>query len=167
MMNLGAAMTLSNVNDPPRLFTRALHAKTASKNSPLTSNRIITSFVRYASLLRYWCLLFILCAAGLAQKDDSDIYVVGGDVKPPKVIHYVEPESSSSSQDAYVEGVVRISTVVNLDGLPSDLHVTKGLNSEEDRLAVEALKQWRFQPGTRKGQPVRVRINVEIEFHLL
>jgi TonB family protein len=100
-------------------------------------------------------------------KDSDEIYIAGGDVKPPKIIHYVEPDSSDSSQDAYVEGIVRLSAVVNLDGIPSDLHVTKGLNAEEDRLAVEALKQWRFQPGTKKGTPVRVRINVEISYHLL
>ncbi len=86
-------------------------------------------------------------------------------MKPPKVIHYVEPDPSS--QDAYVEGVVRISAVVNLDGTPSDLKVVKGLNAEEDKLATEALKQWRFRPGSKNEKPVRVRINVEINFHLL
>lgn len=101
------------------------------------------------------------------QKDSSEVYVVGGDVKPPKVIHYVEPEFSPSSQDAYVEGVVRIAAVVNLDGLPANLEVTKGLNAEEDKLAIEALKQWRFKPGTKNDRPVRVKINVEINFHLL
>ncbi len=100
-------------------------------------------------------------------KDSDVVYEVGGDVRPPKIIHYVEPASSDSSQDAYVEGVVRISTVVNLDGAPAELHMLRGLNTDEDKLAVEALKQWRFQPGTKKGRPVRVRITVEIEFHLL
>ncbi len=101
------------------------------------------------------------------DKDSSAVYVAGGDVKPPKVIHYVEPAFSPSSQEAYVEGVVRIAAVVNLDGLPSNLEVTKGLNADEDKLAVEALKQWRFKPGTKNDRPVRVKINVEINFHLL
>ncbi len=101
------------------------------------------------------------------DKDSSDVYIAGGDVKPPKVIHYVEPAFSPSSQEAYVEGVVRIAAVVNLDGLPANLEVTKGLNAEEDKLAVEALKQWRFKPGTKNDRPVRVKINVEINFHLL
>ena len=90
---------------------------------------------------------------------------MGGDVKPPKIVHYVEPEPSD--QDTYVEGIVRLSTVVDLQGVPTDLHVVKGLNDAEDKLAVEALKQWRFSPGTKAGRPVRVRINVEINFHLL
>jgi protein TonB len=102
-----------------------------------------------------------------SAKDSDQVYVAGGDVKPPRVIHYVEPASSPSSQDAYVEGVVRISAIVNLDGAPAELQVTKGLNAEEDKLAIEALKQWRFKPGTKNERPVRVKINVEINFHLL
>jgi len=101
------------------------------------------------------------------QKSDSsdEIYAVGGDVKPPKIIHYVEPDPTD--EDNYVEGIVRIAVVVNRDGVPSDLHVVKGLNEKEDQLALEALKQWRFSPGTKDGHPVRVKINVEINFHLL
>jgi TonB family protein len=98
-------------------------------------------------------------------KSSDEIYVVGGDVKPPKITHYVEPEPSD--QETYVEGIVKIGAVINLDGTPTDLHVIKGLNEAEDKLAVEALKQWRFSPGTKNGHPVRVKINVEINFHLL
>ncbi len=52
-------------------------------------------------------------------------------------------------------------------GVPTDLHILSGLNAEEDHNAVEALKQWKFQPGTKSGEPVNVRVTVEIQFHLL
>ena len=42
-----------------------------------------------------------------------------------------------------------------------------GLNAEEDRTVIEAVKQRRFEPGTRNGLPVSVRVIVEINFHLL
>jgi TonB family protein len=104
------------------------------------------------------------------KKSDAktdEVYTAGGDVKPPKVLHYVEPDFSASSQEAYVEGVVRLSAIVNLDGQPSDLKVIAGLNAEEDKTALAALQQWRFKPGTKNDKPVRVRITVEINFHLL
>lgn len=103
------------------------------------------------------------------KKDDAKekVYVPGGDVKPPKLLHYVEPAFSPNSKEAFVEGVVRISTVVTTDGGVKDFHVVSGLNAEEDHTAVEALKQWKFQPGTKAGQPVNVRVTVEINFHLL
>lgn len=107
---------------------------------------------------------------GADTKKDSDndkVYEPGGDVKRPKLIHYVEPEFSPKSKEAFVEGTVKISTVVTLEGIPTSYRVTSGLNAEEDRTAVEALKQWKFQPGTKDGQPVNVRVTVEIDFHLL
>ena len=102
-----------------------------------------------------------------SKSDAPVIYTPGPDVKPPKVVHYVEPKSSNSSKEAFVEGVVKLSTVVTPEGEPIDIHVTKGLSSEEDRNAVEAVKEWRFQPGTKDGKPVHVRVAIEIDFHLL
>jgi len=118
----------------------------------------------------------LACAGGQTSKDDKSankaaaeekIYEPGGDVKPPKLVHYVEPAFSPKSKEAYVEGTVKISTVVNTEGLPENPRVLSGLNAEEDRTAVEALKQWKFQPGTKSGQPVNVRVTVEVSFHLL
>jgi TonB family protein len=99
--------------------------------------------------------------------DAEKIYEPGGDVKRPKLVHYVEPEFSPKSKEAFVEGTVKISTVVTLDGLATSCRVLSGLNAEEDRTALEALKQWKFQPGSKSGQPVNVRVTVEIDFHLL
>jgi len=109
-------------------------------------------------------------ASGGADPQDSaddPVYKPGGDVKPPKLIHYVEPEFSPASKEAFVEGTVKISTVITRDGKPSECRVASGLSSEEDRTAMEALKQWTFQPGTKGDKPVRVQITVEIDFHLL
>ena len=99
--------------------------------------------------------------------DAEKIYEPGGDVKRPKLVRYVEPEFSAKSKEAFVEGTVKISTVVTVEGVPSICRIVSGLNAEEDRTALEALKQWRFQPGTKCGHPVNVRVTVEIAFHLL
>ena len=99
--------------------------------------------------------------------EGEKVYEAGGDVKRPKLVHYVEPEFSPKSKEAFVEGTVKISTVITSEGVPTSYRVVSGLNSEEDRTAVEALKQWRFEPGTKDGQPVNVRVTVEIDFHLL
>jgi TonB family protein len=102
------------------------------------------------------------------NKESGDpVYTPGGDVKAPKLTHYVEPEFSSSSKEAYVDGVVRISLVVTTEGSPTDLRVLRGLNTEEDRTAVAAVRQWRFEPGTKAGHPVNVKVTVEVSFHLL
>ncbi len=98
---------------------------------------------------------------------NTTVYKPGPDVKAPKLIHYVEPEFSDSSNEAFVDGVVKISTVVDSDGVPTNLHVLSGLNSKEDGTAMDAVKQWRFEPGTKAGEAVNVEVTVEVNFHLL
>jgi TonB family protein len=100
-------------------------------------------------------------------KPAPTVYRPGGDVKAPKVVHYVEPSFSNASKEAFVDGVVKLKTTVTPEGLPSDIEVTRGLNAEEDRNAVDAVKQWRFQPGTKAGEAVHVRVSIEIAFHLM
>ena len=103
----------------------------------------------------------------MAGPDDDQVYEPGGDVKAPKLVHYVEPEFSPSAKEAYVEGTVRLSTVVTTAGKPTDCRVLHGLSADEDRTAMDALKKWTFAPGTKSGKQVNVRITVEIDFHLL
>lgn len=134
---------------------------------------------RNSSRRRFCSRLMILalaCKADLAADDskrsskdepDEKVYDPGGDVKPPKLVHYVEPQFSSSAKEAFIEGTVKISTVVTTDGVATEFHVVSGLNSEEDKTAVEALKQWKFEPGTKAGKPVKVKVTVEVDFHLL
>jgi TonB family protein len=97
----------------------------------------------------------------------QEVYEPGATVKAPKLIHYVEPEFSASSKEAFVEGVVKVSTIVTTEGTVSSCQVVRGLNAEEDKTAIKAVKLWRFQPGTKDGKPVNVRVTVEIEFHLM
>lgn len=102
------------------------------------------------------------------RTDPNDpVYEPGAGVTRPKLIHYVEPSFSTKSNEAFVEGTVVVSIIVNARGVPNDLHIVKGLNAEEDRSALEALKQWRFEPGTKDNKPVNVRVKVELSFHLL
>jgi TonB family protein len=35
-----------------------------------------------------------------------------------------------------------------------------------DEKAIEAVRQWRFQPALKDGRPVDVQITVEVQFHL-
>jgi TonB family protein len=46
--------------------------------------------------------------------------------------------------------------------------VVQSLDSEYglDDEAVKALKQWEFEPGTKDGAPVAVRVDVEMTFKL-
>jgi protein TonB len=56
--------------------------------------------------------------------------------------------------------------VVGPDGHTHQIRVIRTLGLGLDEKAIEAVKEWRFEPARRNGQPVAVEINVEVSFRL-
>jgi protein TonB len=101
---------------------------------------------------------------GHAQSDQ--IYKVGGDVTMPRVVYRVDPQYTEEARSEKVSGTVMLNLVIGADGLARDINVLKSLDPGLDQKAAEAVQQWRFAPGTRKGEPVAVRATIEINFRL-
>ena len=59
-----------------------------------------------------------------------------------------------------------LAMIVGADGQPRDICVQRGLGMGLDQKAMEAVKQWRFDPATKDGRPVAVPISVEVSFKL-
>ena len=82
------------------------------------------------------------------------------------MIYKVDPEYTEEARQAKISGAVMLSLTVGADGLAHDISMVKSLDPGLDRNAVEVLQQWRFAPGTLKGEPVAVRATIEINFRL-
>jgi TonB family protein len=103
-------------------------------------------------------------AAGQSQET---IYKPGKDgVTAPRIVHSVSPEYSDKARVYRVQGTVVLRLVVTSSGDPVMIRVTKALGSGLDEKAVEAVRQWKFKPGTKDGKPVAVEVGAEVEFHL-
>jgi TonB family protein len=59
-----------------------------------------------------------------------------------------------------------LEVVVQRDGSVRSVRVLEGLGSGLDERAIEAVRQWRFAPARRMGQPVDVLVEVAVEFRL-
>ena len=94
------------------------------------------------------------------------IFHVGGGVSPPRVIYQVDPEFSEEARKAKYQGTCTLMLVVDTAGRPSRIRVASSLGMGLDEKAIEAVKQWRFEPSMKDGHPVNVEIAVEVEFHL-
>ena len=91
---------------------------------------------------------------------------VGGGVSAPRVIHQLDPEYSDEARKEKIEGVCVLYVVVGPDGLPRDIRVQRVLGHGLDEKAIEAVRQWKFEPALKDGKPVAVAVNVEVTFHL-
>ena len=93
-------------------------------------------------------------------------YHVGGGVLAPKIISRVEPEFSEEARKNKWQGVVILRLIIGTDGKPHDITVQRSLGMGLDEKAKEAVQQWRFEPGTKDGQPVPVEVSMEVSFRL-
>jgi TonB family protein len=87
-------------------------------------------------------------------------------VTRPRLIHNVVPQYSDKARRAKLEGTVLLSLVVDSSGSPTMIKVTQSLGSGLDEKAIEAVRQWRFEPATKEGKPVAVQMAVDVSFHL-
>jgi len=98
------------------------------------------------------------------------VYQIGNGVTSPQLIREVKPNYTGDAMRAKLQGVVEMEAVVLADGTvdPGRIKITRSLDSTFglDQQAIIAVKQWRFRPGTYKGQPVPVLVNVELTFTL-
>ena len=108
-------------------------------------------------------LATVMIAPLYAQKD----YKVGEDgVKAPKIIREVKPKYTEGAMNRNVQGTVEVDAVVLADGTVGDVTISRSLDAELDEEAIKATKQWRFSPGTKDGEPVNVRVSIELTFTL-
>ncbi len=91
---------------------------------------------------------------------------VGGDVHAPTTISRVDPEYTELARKARIEGIVIIEAIIDRNGNVTDARVLKPLPLGLDTAAIEAVKKWKFHPGTLNGQPVPVIYNLTVNFRL-
>jgi TonB family protein len=98
---------------------------------------------------------------------DTEIYHVAKDgTLPPRATYTPEPQFSEEARRARYEGTVILNIVVDKAGNISRIRLERPLGMGLDENAMEGVKQWRFIPATRNGQPVAVAMNIEVSFNL-
>jgi TonB family protein len=106
-------------------------------------------------------------ACGEAVPSMPSTYRAGNGVIRPELLYKVEPEYSEAARKEKFQGVVVLYVVVDPSGHATNISVMKSLGLGLDQKAVEAVLQWRFNPGTKEGVPVAVAATIEVNFKLL
>jgi len=84
----------------------------------------------------------------------------------PKPVYQPPPEYADRPRRKKIQGIVLLSMIVNADGTVRDPQVTRSLDKDLDKKAVECVSKWKFNPATKDGQPVAMHLMVEVNFHL-
>jgi TonB family protein len=91
---------------------------------------------------------------------------VGGQVKEPRRSYYVQPDYPEIARRARISGAVVLECVIDRAGNVKDIKVLHGLGMGLTEAAVDAVKQWRYEPSTLNGRPIEVLMNITVTFRL-
>ena len=112
------------------------------------------------------------CPSSFSFHPEVDgVYRIGGDIKAPKLKHYVPAQLSNEAKTRSAFNVFKpdpstISFVVDTQGVPQEVCILKPVGYGLDVEAAEAVSQYRFQPATKNdGTPVAVRVSIQVAFN--
>ncbi len=90
---------------------------------------------------------------------------IGGDVKPARMISSVAPMYPALAKSQHIAGSVRVDALVDTNGRVTTMKIVSG-PSMLHQAAMDALRQWKYQPATLDGKPVPMHLTVTIQFRL-
>ena len=102
-----------------------------------------------------------------AAAGQEEVRRVGNGVTAPRLLRKTEPEFSEEARAAHHSGTVTLYVQINPQGKAVNMRVLHSLGMGLDEKALEAVRQWSFQPGTKDGQPVTVEAQIEVNFRFL
>ncbi|MCP5115001.1 MAG: energy transducer TonB, partial [bacterium] len=90
---------------------------------------------------------------------------IGGEVQPPALLRSVAPVYPPIARQARVSGAVKIEAVIGVNGRLTSARVVSG-HPLLIQAALDAVRRWVYRPTLLNSQPVKVRMQVTVNFRL-
>ena len=90
---------------------------------------------------------------------------VGGNVQQAKLVNQPKPVYPPLAKQARIQGTVRFNAIIGRDGAIANLTVVSG-HPLLVPSALEAVRQWKYQPTLLNGEPVEVVTQIDVNFTL-
>jgi protein TonB len=90
---------------------------------------------------------------------------VGGAVQNAKLVNKVQPLYPPLARQTRISGTVKLHAIIGKDGSVQQLQVVSG-HPLLVQSALDAVKQWRYQPTLLNGDPVEVDTEIDVIFTL-
>ncbi|MBN2245070.1 MAG: energy transducer TonB [Candidatus Aminicenantes bacterium] len=101
---------------------------------------------------------------GGVMKTDKAVRAAG-DKMPPKLIKEVTPDYPEEARKAEIEGIVVLEATTDVYGRVKNLRILRSI-PELDKAAIDAVKQWIYEPTLVDGKPVEDTFTVSVTFKL-
>jgi periplasmic protein TonB len=83
-----------------------------------------------------------------------------------KLIKKPAPKYPPAAREAYIQGIVKFRAVIGKDGTIQNLTPVSG-HPLLVQAALDAVKQWLYQPTLLNGEPVEVLTEIDVNFTLV
>ena len=90
---------------------------------------------------------------------------VGGNVQAARLLKQPKPVYPPLARQARIQGTVRFNAIIGKDGTIQDLQMVQG-HPMLAPAAMQAVKQWVYQPTLLNGEPVEVVTVIDVNFTL-
>ena len=90
---------------------------------------------------------------------------VGGNVQAARLVNRVQPVYPPLARQTRISGTVRLHAIISKDGTIRELEVLSG-HPLLQQAALDAVRQWRYQPTLLNGEPVEVDTTIDVIFSL-
>lgn len=90
---------------------------------------------------------------------------VGGNVQAARLVNRVQPIYPPLARQTRISGTVRLHAIISKDGTIQSLEVVSG-HPLLQQSALDAVRQWRYQPTLLNGEPVEVDTTIDVIFSL-
>jgi TonB family protein len=87
-------------------------------------------------------------------------------IKPPKLIKKVDPFYPEEARKQGIQGVVILEVMTDQEGKVVRVKILKSESSILNKPAVDAVRQWKYEPLILKGKPTPVIFTITVSFRL-
>ncbi len=104
---------------------------------------------------------------GGSESDELDAAFSLSEIdQKPRAVHQVAGVYPAELRERKLEGVVTLIFLVDASGRVVNPRIEKSSHTEFERPAMDAVRQWRFEPALKGGKPVGCRMRVPMRFQV-
>jgi TonB family protein len=100
-----------------------------------------------------------------AASADTKRLTIGGNVQQTKLVSQPRPTYPPEAKVAHIQGVVKLRALIGKDGTIQNLEVISG-EPVLVQSALDAVRQWVYQPTLLNGEPVEVITQIDVNYTL-